>query len=113
MLIPGRCASTAHLTGCSARTPRSAEFDRNRPVVLRRDRFTCQLQYADVCTGRATEVDHIRNVKDGGGDHMANLQSVCSDCHKVKTGIEGRKAWAKVRREAQHPDARLKHPGLA
>lgn len=35
----------------------------------------------------ATEVDHIRELQDGGGEFdWDNLQSLCRDCHKAKSG---------------------------
>ena len=33
----------------------------------------------------ATQVDHIKPKADGGTDEHANLQSICTDCHKIKT----------------------------
>ena len=36
----------------------------------------------------ATEVDHIVRLQDGGTDHPSNLQSLCHDCHALKTANE-------------------------
>ncbi|WP_407280595.1 HNH endonuclease signature motif containing protein [Aromatoleum evansii] len=36
----------------------------------------------------ATEVDHVVALADGGADDDSNLQSLCGDCHKVKTARE-------------------------
>ncbi len=34
----------------------------------------------------ATEVDHIREIQDGGGEFdWDNLQSICHECHKTKS----------------------------
>ncbi|WP_329405416.1 HNH endonuclease [Nocardia vinacea] len=88
----------------------SAEFRRNRPRALERDKYQCQLRY-DVCTTRAVEVDHIRNHAREGGDELANLQSVCAACHQVKTAEEARIARAQIKRDARHPDSLRPHPG--
>lgn len=39
---------------------------------------------------RATEVDHIVPLADGGADDVTNYQSMCVECHKRKTGREAR-----------------------
>ena len=39
-----------------------------------------------VCGERATDVDHIVPRSRGGSDKWANLQPLCSKCHKIKTG---------------------------
>lgn len=87
------------------------EYRANRPLVLSRAGGRCQIGGVH-CTGVATEVDHIRNYKSGGGHGMDNLQAVCGPCHRAKTAKESAIARARLRREAIHPDARRKHPGL-
>lgn len=77
------------------------------PRILRRDRLKCQLAYEDVCTGRATQVDHIKH----GDDHRdSNLQAVCGPCHGRKSGREGGTASAHVRAGGRMPTE--SHPGL-
>lgn len=40
----------------------------------------------------ATIVDHIVEIEDGGEVwDVSNLQGLCDECHKVKTGLEARK----------------------
>ncbi|MBF4406127.1 HNH endonuclease, partial [Vibrio anguillarum] len=39
----------------------------------------------------ARDVDHIINKANGGTDDDANLQSICSPCHKEKTAKESRR----------------------
>jgi 5-methylcytosine-specific restriction protein A len=41
----------------------------------------------EVCMRRfATEVDHVVEIQDGGSEFdWDNLQSICSECHKVKS----------------------------
>ncbi|PBC38485.1 HNH endonuclease [Rhodococcus sp. ACS1] len=87
------------------------EFRANRPKVLARDGNRCQIAGSG-CEGTATEVDHKRNFKSGGSHDLANLQAVCATCHRKKTQAESARARAKLKRDAIHPDARRKHPGL-
>mgnify|MGYP006345764095 FL=1 len=61
-----------------------------RAQVLARDCGLCQ-----VCKGAgrltlAHEVDHVRELADGGTDDMGNLAAICRPCHKVKTGASQR-----------------------
>jgi hypothetical protein len=37
------------------------------------------------CGDKATEVDHIIELANGGTDDVDNLQPLCSACHKAKT----------------------------
>jgi 5-methylcytosine-specific restriction enzyme A len=63
--------------------------------VLRRDCYQCQLRYADICVGKASQVDHIVQPEAGGGNDLANLRAVCVRCHARRTGRQG--ALAKQR----------------
>lgn len=65
-----------------ARLPKN--WNQIRAKILRRDPI-CR-----VCnTARSTEVDHVQH----GDDHSPqNLQGICSDCHKTKTGREANAA---------------------
>ena len=41
---------------------------------------------------RATEVDHIKEIRDGGARYaVSNLQALCHRCHMAKTAIERRR----------------------
>lgn len=62
--------------------------------IRRRDNHTCQS-----CGARGHEVDHIINAKAGGGDADDNLQTLCTDCHRVKTQAEAQAAL-QARRDA-------------
>ncbi len=69
------------------------QWVKTRARVLQRDGYLCQ---PCLKTGRptpATEVDHITPKAQDGTDDYDNLQSICTDCHKVKTKAEtsGRK----------------------
>lgn len=87
------------------------EYVRNRPRVFARDQSMCQIG-SEGCEVHATQIDHVVNFKAGGTHAISNLQAVCVTCHQRKTQREAAKAWAKVRRDATHPDTRLQHPGL-
>ena len=51
----------------------------------------CQLRYTG-CTLWAVEVDHVVPLFDGGDPwNWDNLQSVCHECHVVKTTEENRR----------------------
>jgi 5-methylcytosine-specific restriction enzyme A len=66
-----------------------------RLQVLERDGYTCQLRFADICIGKASEVDHIVQPEAGVGNDLANLRAVCTPCHARRTGRQG--ALAKQR----------------
>jgi 5-methylcytosine-specific restriction protein A len=66
-----------------------------RKKVLERDGYQCQLRYADICVGRASECDHIVQPEAGGSNDLANLRAVCVRCHARRTGRQG--ALAKQR----------------
>jgi 5-methylcytosine-specific restriction enzyme A len=66
-----------------------------RKRVLERDGYRCQLQYADICVGRASQVDHIVQPEAGGTNALENLRAVCRRCHARRTGRQG--ALAKQR----------------
>ena len=71
-----------------------AAHDRWRKAVLTRDKHQCQLRYS-TCTGKATEADHIINVKAGGNrTDVTNGQATCTNCHKRKTQAEATAARA-------------------
>ena len=64
-----------------------------RAAARRRDRWRCVL-----CGERATDVDHIVELADGGSFHdQSNLRSLCREHHKAKTA-ESRRARAAARR---------------
>lgn len=58
---------------------RPGNYDGLRSKVIRRDRGRCVK-----CGAKGTEVDHIRNVADGGRWVLENLQLLCEDCHQIK-----------------------------
>jgi 5-methylcytosine-specific restriction protein A len=73
-----------------------------RKKVLERNGYQCQLRYADICVGKASQVDHIVQPEAGGGSDLANLRAVCVRCHARRTGRQG--ALAKQRRAARRKE---------
>lgn len=69
-----------------------------RDAILKRD-VLCQPCIKAGRTTAATQVDHIKPKARGGTDDPANLQAICSDCHRAKTDAdEGRKPAARFDR---------------
>ncbi len=73
------------------------EWKKKRKVILLRDGYLCQPCKRQGVYTQATEVDHIVNKAIGGDDSDANLQSICSMCHKIKTNRERRGGVKKVK----------------
>ncbi|MCS5521801.1 HNH endonuclease [Curtobacterium flaccumfaciens pv. oortii] len=65
----------------------SPEFARNRPTVLERNGWLCQICEISIdrdalpFDDRAPAVDHIVRVTDGGGDELANLRATHRWCN--------------------------------
>ncbi len=66
------------------------EFRSMRPLVLHRDGYVCQANLRS-CTIRATVVHHRKLRSQGGKNTLANLVSLCVNCH---TEIHTKVAWA-------------------
>ena len=78
-----------------------------RPRILARDGYRCTYQVVGVrCAKRATDVDHIIPVSQGGGEGDENLASLCQGHHRSKTGREGQSAVIQRKRGAEA------HPGM-
>ena len=56
-----------------------------RAEALARDCGLCQTCKAAGRLRLACQVDHIRELADGGTDALENLQSLCEPCHDAKT----------------------------
>lgn len=89
-------------------------WEHTRRRIARRDGNRCQLGY-DGCLGVAPlgqggETDHVIPTADGGDDTDANLQHVCSPCHRIKTGREARAHRRPSPSKRRPPEP---HPGLA
>lgn len=58
----------------------NAAWRKTRGVVFRTMGDVCVK-----CGDKATEVDHIIELANGGTDDLENLQPLCTNCHKAKT----------------------------
>jgi hypothetical protein len=72
-----------NLPGGSGTGRRKGMSDRTRYLVLKRDRYICQMCHK---AGGELEVDHIVPVCVGGSDAMNNLQALCTRCNRGKGG---------------------------
>lgn len=59
-----------------------------RAMVLERDRYLCLECLRNGLYVSATTVDHIIAKAHGGSDDLSNLQSLCEQCHRMKTARE-------------------------
>lgn len=55
-----------------------------------RDNYLCQPCKAAGKWRRATQVDHITPIAQGGTEEPSNLQAICKPCHDAKTQREAR-----------------------
>jgi 5-methylcytosine-specific restriction protein A len=63
--------------------------EHTRPRILLRDGYQCQQCKREGSLRLATTVDHITRKAAGGDDSDSNLESLCSDHHRRKSGREG------------------------
>lgn len=56
-----------------------------RQRILARDCGLCQVCARDGRLSLARDVDHARELGDGGSDADGNLQAICGPCHRAKT----------------------------
>lgn len=66
-------------------------WDKLRKVILARDCGLCQPCQAKGLTTQGRTVDHRVPKAEGGSDDPSNLQTICDDCHRVKTSEEARR----------------------
>ena len=59
-----------------------------RQSILKRDSYLCQECLRNGKYQVAEDVDHIVPLTQGGTDDESNLQSLCHECHKIKTARE-------------------------
>lgn len=67
------------------------EWQKLRDSIMVRDHGLCQPCKRHGFVTLARDVDHIVNKAQGGTDHPANLQAICSgpdSCHEAKTQAE-------------------------
>ena len=59
------------------------------------------------------EADHITPLADGGGDTLANLQTLCHDCHKQKSAGEAGPRAKMMRLREKRPGKKYNSAALA
>ena len=94
----------------STRLERSPEYWRNRARVLRRALNRCQIRLANICTGTATQTDHIKPVSEGGTDAEANLRAACAECNAELNYRNRRKGARKTSKPRLHQPRGLTSP---
>ena len=91
---PGRCAEHAKPAWASNAGKSAAKrgygyaWRKLREQAMRRDGGLCQPCLATGRVTPATECDHIVPKAQGGLDTLGNVQAICRQCHKAKTGLE-------------------------
>ncbi|SDT85076.1 HNH endonuclease [Gordonia westfalica] len=64
---------------------------RLQTACFRRDQYTCQRCGHHGNPGDGTlHADHTRNRAAGGPNHLDNLETLCTECHKPKTQREAK-----------------------
>lgn|SRR5271157_2661651 len=96
VILTGRKSSWCS-RDCEKAVLKLVDWNYIRRAIRRRDKWKCVL-----CGARATDVDHIVELADGGCFHdPANLRSLCDSCHKVKTAAS-RTARAERKKAAEN-----------
>ena len=73
------------LRGNASQRGYGAEWRKARHKALERDQYLCVRCASRGMYRQADQVDHIIRKRDGGTDDLANLQSLCTQCHHEKT----------------------------
>jgi len=98
--VPGRSRCRAHGGGAWARTSPASRgrygrrWNELRAEVLREEP-ACR-----ICGAKASDVDHIVAVADGGTDARSNLRALCHEHHKQVTAAQSRARRKRGREEA-------------
>lgn len=77
--------STSAVSTPVVKRDRSSKAKRDRERILKRDNYLCVMCSQAGRVTAATQVDHITPIAVGGSDADINKQSLCDQCHKVKT----------------------------
>ena len=72
--------------------------------VMKRDHHTCQYEG---CSNRATTVDHVIPVCQGGRTSWQNLVAACLSCNQAKGGRTPEQAGMRLKRVPRGPRAHL------
>lgn len=90
------------------RGPRVVFTPQERAQILGRAGHRCYVYDPDLCRGRATEVDHVIPVAEGGPHTLANASAICWPCHDKKSREEAARGYE--RRQAKLHLPREPHP---
>lgn len=88
----GKNAFGSERRGTAAERGYGAEWQRLRKRILKRDNWLCRSCREVGIVKSATNVDHITPRAEGGTEDENNLQSLCKDCHDMKTLSESARA---------------------
>ena len=64
------------------------QWRKTRKLIFKRDGYICVPCNKAGRVTPSTQVDHVKPKYLGGTEDWANLQSICEDCHKLKTAQE-------------------------
>jgi hypothetical protein len=82
-------------SGSTRRQTLPPDWPEIRRFVLDRDDGVCQIADADICTGVATDADHLG----ASDDHRLHLlRAACRPCHQRRSSSQGGRAAAEARR---------------
>ncbi len=88
--VPGKSRCKAHGGGAWQRTDPSSKHRYGSHWQEIRVRVLREQPSCEICGKRATDVDHVRAVADGGSDDRSNLRALCHPCHKRVTSEQNR-----------------------
>lgn len=99
----GYCEAHAHLAsgwnkaerGTAEQRGYGAEWRKLSKAIQKRDRYLCQPCLAAGRVTPSAAADHRIPKAEGGTDDPDNLQAICDDCHKLKTGAERARSLAR------------------
>ncbi|HCB33811.1 MAG TPA: HNH endonuclease [Acidimicrobiaceae bacterium] len=55
-----------------------------RKAVFAAANGQCEIRIRNVCSRKATQVDHIKPRSKGGSTRRSNLQAACAPCNRAK-----------------------------
>jgi 5-methylcytosine-specific restriction protein A len=95
MLKPSRLATPGRKLAILETVPGATPRQRGRPWARRRAAWLREHPLCAHCLQAgiirpAQEVDHITPLCEGGRDDESNFQSLCVECHQVKTANEAK-----------------------
>ena len=93
MWRPRGSPPTVFAPGLMPSDPYAGPWRKVRKAVLERDAHLCQIR-SDGCTIRATEVDHIVPVLQGGSWYdTSNLRASCKSCNRRRVNSSASERW--------------------